>query len=314
MEQAGDVSMESAGNTETQSLFTYNEEEMQENKINRANAKLVFSPKFIPLYPELLDIGLTLSEALIFGFIDFYKSNGSGRFYFTNTQLAEVLRCSEETISRGLSKLKSFGMIDVSHKMRAGGGLIRFINSVNFPTKLTNCQIANTTNSVFAYSENVVGNKNKINKNNIYTTPTSANAPVESSLQTGYENSQGCSDNQGIDDSQLGQAPAPVKQKRTRKINEHTKQVYDKIMEVHKLKNGEEYTSTKSEFYSLNAIMNKHPWDFIKDKTNKWFELCEAGEFGYTLTVRNFIGKINYISTDYARMKERGNGRNNRPY
>lgn len=98
------------------------------------------------------------------------------------------------------------------------------------------------------------------------------------------------------------------------KINEHTKQAYDKVMEIYKAEMNEPYTSTKAEFFSLNSIINKTNWDFVKDKMNKWYELYKAGEFGYVLTVRNFIGKINYISHDYARMKERGNGRNNRPY
>lgn len=311
MEQVGDVSMESAGNIETQQLFTYSAEEMEDNKINRANAKLIFSPEFIPFRLDIKKkYGLTNIETLVYGFIRFYMSANCGqRFYFTNEQLAEIVDCSVDSVSVSVNKLNKLGLIESSRKMRAGGGQIRFVTSIN-----REIPKSKNGNSVVASTENPKEIENKINKNNIYNTPTSADAPVEPSLQTEHENSQGCSDNQGIDDSQLGQAPAPVKQKRTRKINEHTKQVYDKIMEVYKLKSGEEYTSTKSEFYSLNAIMNKHPWDFIKDKTNKWFELCEAGEFGYALTVRNFINKINYISHDYARMKERGNGRNNRPY
>lgn len=33
----------------------YDEDKEQENKINKENAKLLFTPKFIPFYPELLD-------------------------------------------------------------------------------------------------------------------------------------------------------------------------------------------------------------------------------------------------------------------
>jgi hypothetical protein len=44
--------------------FTYPEEEKQENEIAKANSKLVYSPKFIPLYPNLLD-RYTLTEAFL---------------------------------------------------------------------------------------------------------------------------------------------------------------------------------------------------------------------------------------------------------
>ena len=46
-------------------LFTYSEEEKQDIEINKANSKLLYSPKFIAVYPHLLD-ELTLTEALLF--------------------------------------------------------------------------------------------------------------------------------------------------------------------------------------------------------------------------------------------------------
>jgi hypothetical protein len=117
------------GNTVEETLFTYSEEEMQENNINRENAKRVFSPKFIPFYPELMDIDLTRVEAIIFGFIDFYASSGSGsgRFYFTNEQLSEIIRCSPDTVGRAVSKLEKMSLISTKRKIKSGGGQIRFI-------------------------------------------------------------------------------------------------------------------------------------------------------------------------------------------
>jgi len=44
--------------------FTYSEEEKQENAIAKANSKLVFTPKFIPMYLDLLK-QYTLTEALL---------------------------------------------------------------------------------------------------------------------------------------------------------------------------------------------------------------------------------------------------------
>lgn len=111
-------------------LFTYSEEEKQNNEINKANASLVFSPKFIPFYPKLLDT-LTITETLLYWFIDFYLWSCSKRFYFTNNQLATILKCSERTISESMTKLQKLNYISVWRKVRAWWWQIRFVNSVN---------------------------------------------------------------------------------------------------------------------------------------------------------------------------------------
>jgi hypothetical protein len=46
-------------------MFTYSEEEQEGNRIAKNNAALVLKPKFIPLYPKMLDDGYSLMEALI---------------------------------------------------------------------------------------------------------------------------------------------------------------------------------------------------------------------------------------------------------
>ena len=51
--------------TREDKLLTYSEEEKQDNEIAKENAKLIFSPKFIPVYPQLLD-KLTPTEAILF--------------------------------------------------------------------------------------------------------------------------------------------------------------------------------------------------------------------------------------------------------
>lgn len=142
-----------------ENLFTYSEEERQQQQINAANASHIFSPKFIPVYPQLLKSGLTLTEALIFGFIDFYKSSSNTRFYFTNEQIASIAGCSPDTVSRCISSLEKKGLIKTSKKMRAGGGLIRFVTDVFYDSKLTNYQFGNR--------QNLQTNKNKINNNKI---------------------------------------------------------------------------------------------------------------------------------------------------
>lgn len=150
------------GETEvTEHLFTYSEEEKQTNAINAANASLVFSPKFIPFYPSVQTrFGLTNTETLIFGFIDFYKSSSNTRFYFTNEQIGKIISCNEDTVSRAISKLEKCNLIKTSKKVRAGGGTIRFVTDIlsisepTFPTSPTR--------------QNLQANNNKIN-NKIYT-------------------------------------------------------------------------------------------------------------------------------------------------
>jgi hypothetical protein len=87
-------------------LFTYSEEERQNNEINKANASLVFSPAYIILHTFLLDY-MTVNEALLFWFIEYYLwSEKWKRFYFTNKQLADILRISERTAQEAVSKLE----------------------------------------------------------------------------------------------------------------------------------------------------------------------------------------------------------------
>lgn len=154
-----------SGNTE-EFLFTYSEEERQQNEINRSNASVVFSPKFIPLYPALLKDGFTITEVLVFGFIDFYTSSASSRFYFTNEQISFMLGVSESSITKAVSKLETEGLIKTNRKIRAGGGQIRFISPdskndivrlVNF-TSLTSKKVSTNNNKI---------KDNKINQNNI---------------------------------------------------------------------------------------------------------------------------------------------------
>lgn len=155
-----------SGNSESY-LFTYSEEEREQQEVNSANAKLVFSPKFIPLYPQLLKNGYTITEAIIFGFIDFYVSSASDKFYFTNKQISEMLCTSESSISHSITKLEKNNLIKTHRKIRSGGGQIRFITltSKNVIAHLAN--FASLTSKKVQTNNNKI-KENKINKNNIY--------------------------------------------------------------------------------------------------------------------------------------------------
>lgn len=109
-------------------LFTYSEEEKQNNEINKANASLVFSPKYIILHTQLLD-HLSLIEATLFWFIEYYLwSEKWKRFYFTNKQLADIVRCWERTVCEWITKMERLWYITTSRKVKAGWWQIRFVN------------------------------------------------------------------------------------------------------------------------------------------------------------------------------------------
>lgn len=168
----GSITTHSEDSSETENFLMYDEEEKQNNEINSANAKLIFSPKFIPFYPELIKMGLSVMETVIFGFIDFYKSTSAGRFYFTNEQIAEIVGCNPDTVSRVIIALESRGLISASRKRKAGGGLIRFVNDVLYNSHFTKSRtdlksVSEPTKSLVANRSKVGEIYNKINNNKI---------------------------------------------------------------------------------------------------------------------------------------------------
>jgi hypothetical protein len=160
----GSLTVSENGISDERFMFTYSEQEKQQNEINEANAKLVFSPAFIT---DFVDIekryGLTPLETRIYGFIWFYLTSGNQRFYFTNEQLADITNCSADTASRAISTLKNKNIIELSMKIKAGGGQIRFINRLLvFPEYGS----AKTTTPA---RQKLQGNENKIKENKINT-------------------------------------------------------------------------------------------------------------------------------------------------
>ena len=131
MRQTGwEISYEGDWFEVNETLFTYSEEEQEENRIAKNNAALVLRPKFIPLYPILLQKGYSLLEAGILWFIDFFLQNNE-RFYCTNEQLAELFNCSEPTVSSAIKSLEKRWDIKVHRKPKANGWLIRFLTLEN---------------------------------------------------------------------------------------------------------------------------------------------------------------------------------------
>jgi len=132
-------------------------EEIQQNEINENNAKLLFKPKFIPLYTELLELWLSINEALVYWFIDFYLQNENDKFYFTNEQIWSIFWFWWKNTSLLIGKLKDKWLIETSYKIKANWWKIRFIKKVNSDCKNF-------------YSQNrkiFTNNNNNINNNNI---------------------------------------------------------------------------------------------------------------------------------------------------
>lgn len=159
MRQTGwEISYEGDWFEVNETLFTYSEEEQEENRIAKNNAALVLKPKFIPVYPEMLHNGFSLIEATIFGFIDFFLSHNE-RFYCSNEQIAEMLNLSERSISAAISKLEDGGLIKNKYRIKAWWWKIRFIEMQK--TTVPNRKICESE------SKNMHGIYNKIINNKI---------------------------------------------------------------------------------------------------------------------------------------------------
>lgn len=126
----GSITSQEQWYTIEHTLFTYSEDEMEEQKMNRQQAELVLKPKFIPLYPKLLQNGYWIIESVLLWFIDFFLE-GTDKFYCTNEQLAQMLNCTPQTISTAIKSLEAKWDIVLHKKMKAGWGTIRFITLGN---------------------------------------------------------------------------------------------------------------------------------------------------------------------------------------
>ena len=139
-------------------LFTYDENEMEENRIAKETAEIILHPKFIPLYPDMLQKWFSMIEVAVYWFIDFFLSSNS-RFYCTDEQMAQMLGVGERSISAAVKKLKDEWIINISHRIKWWWWKIRFIelqNSDNMNRKICD-----------SIPQNMRGIENKIIDNKI---------------------------------------------------------------------------------------------------------------------------------------------------
>lgn len=132
----------------------------------KSNAEKVFTPKFIPFYPELKKkYKLSWLDCMIFGFVSFYLHNSSDKFYFTNEQLGYMFSVSSQSISNSVSRLNNKKLIEVKLSIKSNGGQMRYV-------RLKEKLYLDYKKSYSPTIRKVIGNNNKINNNkiNIYNT------------------------------------------------------------------------------------------------------------------------------------------------
>lgn len=137
------------------------DEIIQINEINKNNAELVFSPHFIPFYPDLIKKWLKINEALVFWFIKFYLNEPNKKFYFTNKQIWDLFWFWEVVVSRLIQKLRSKWLIKANYVTKSNWWKIRYLQIVQ--TDLYNC-ISQTYTKSTIKRNNIKINKKEINK------------------------------------------------------------------------------------------------------------------------------------------------------
>jgi hypothetical protein len=104
--------------TVEQTLFTYSEEERQENALNKMNADLIWQPEFFIIDYDMLHSGFSMLETALYRFIKFFLKNNE-KFFISSERLAYMLCVSENTIDNAIKTLKEKKLIGTTSKPRA---------------------------------------------------------------------------------------------------------------------------------------------------------------------------------------------------
>lgn len=250
---------EEDGNHVEEFLTSYNEEDRQNAQINAENAKLVFSPKFIPFYPQIVrEHDLNATEAILYGFIEFYLANSpKGRFYFSNDQLSYILNCTDRHIRASLSKLKACGLIKSSHKVKAGGGTIRFVSLIS--DRKSTSSLGGST---------VPPNNNKIKENKINKLNTFSNendASYKEIIQILFQ-SYSLSDLQSKLEG-FGESTSSYKQKVCEAFGRFKtfEEIWELCRKLEELKRRDgEIVLNKSNANRLHKVLREYPWSLVQ--------------------------------------------------
>lgn len=93
-------------------LFTYSEQEKQENKRNKNNAGLINNVEFYPIYTEY-NWKMSLEAKVLMWFFRYRCKNGK-KIYQKNEDLSILLECSESTVKKTLKELKELWLLEYS--------------------------------------------------------------------------------------------------------------------------------------------------------------------------------------------------------
>lgn len=114
------ITSEYMGWTREEFLFTYSEEEKQQNEVNKNNAWLLYEADFYPLYTDFLKLDINATELIIISYLYYWTKKGK-RIYTKNEDLAVLTKTSVPTITRTLKNLVDKWYISVvEKKLRIG--------------------------------------------------------------------------------------------------------------------------------------------------------------------------------------------------
>lgn len=93
---------------------------MQKQEIPEESIPDIHEASPIPFYPYLVEkYGLSIREALLYGFVSFWLSNQPEKCLFsTNKELAGVVASNESTISLALTNLARKNLIKILFKQQ----------------------------------------------------------------------------------------------------------------------------------------------------------------------------------------------------
>ena len=160
----GHIEYEENGLHIKEMLQPVNLHEQEENRIAKANSKLVFKPRYLNISRVLWT--LNKYQMLLLAFFLFYTGSSSDRFYFTNEQLAEMFFTTPQNISYHLNELKKKGYLRLHYKRKANGGQIRFIKMSEIEPTLKMIKLQLKT-ALSSNSREPDGKDNKIKINKI---------------------------------------------------------------------------------------------------------------------------------------------------
>jgi len=184
------ITSEYMGWTREEFLFTYSEEEKQQNEVNKNNAWLLYEADFYPLYTDFLKLDINATELIIISYLYYWTKKGK-RIYTKNEDLAVLTKTSTATITRTIKNLVDKWYISVvekklrigtDRKMQVTTPLIKMIsagnqndesynnnknNKINKTKTLTlnniESKLANICMGDLTFSENVIERLNEYN-------------------------------------------------------------------------------------------------------------------------------------------------------